>query len=308
MNDKLIYSPPEASSLTVKLMEDYRNNPDSGTSSGIDKLDQHLTPWRSHIVIVQGFTNHGKTTLMNYIAKQNSLTCAEDEIIVHIDTENSLEEAVIKDISAVSDVPIPSILMGKTTDFQWKQVMQAAMNRAQKPIWLMALSEKDYRSGQRATVPMIQKALNFVQETQGKKVKMVVLDYFQRIRFHDNKQPARIVYSEMVNMLQDIALGCGAPLLLGCQTSRSSKKRDNKMPALQDLLETSNLEQSARTVISCYMPGKEDYRVGELWGIGKGYTVTDDLIMLSILKQKGPCPKHIPMRINYEKMNFAPFE
>lgn len=301
--ERLAHSPTEVSTLTVQLLEEYRRNPEKVIVSGIPKLDQRIVPWRSHLVTVQGYTNHFKTSFMNILAQNVERVCEENDVIIYVDVENSLEESTIKDISQVSLVPVPTMLMGKASDKEWKSIMQAATIRATKKIWLLAHSEQDYRARRRATVPDLWEALTYIRDEQEKNIKMIVVDYFQRIRRHDTRQGHRVIYMEMVDMLQDLALGFGCPLLLGSQTARAVKNRQDKMPTLADLMETSNLEQSSRSAISLYMPGKEDYPLGTGWEFGGiNYEVTENLIMISILKQKGVCPIHQPYYIDFENL------
>ena len=313
MSKELVHSPADVSKKGVESIRDNRENPFSGIRTGIEGLDNDfLTPWRPQIITVEAYTNHGKTLFMTKIAENVETTCKDNEVVVFIDLENSLEESTVSSFGRVAQIPIEKLLTGNIKDDEWRRLMQAATQRATKKIWLVAYSEQAYKDREPVSIATIHKALSYItvpesEGGQGKKIKLIVLDYFHQLEVPMGMYQLRFAYKTMMRELETMALGFGCPLLLGAQAGRGTQSRQNRIPTLADLQETSAIEQTSRTVISLYMPAKDfpinsiDYEYG-----GKSFKVTYNLLMVSVLKQKhGRCPITRAFDLNYDTLELT---
>jgi hypothetical protein len=98
-----------------------------------------------------------------------------------------------------------------------------------------------------------------------------------------------------------MALAYHVPVMLGSQAKRISKERAWRLPQIDDGQETSNLEQSADSLLSVWMP-KQDYPEGKPIEYGSlQLVVTPNLLLVGILKQRfGVAPKIIPLHVQPE--------
>ena len=106
---------------------------------------------------------------------------------------------------------------------------------------------------------------------------------------------------DIVDRAKDMALAFGVPVLLGSQAKRDTQSRTWKLPALDDAQETSNLEQSADSLLSLMMP-KQSYPDGQVIEYGSfRVTVGANVLVLGIMKQKfGVAPKLIELHVKPE--------
>ena len=281
-----VFGPQEASTLAVQEIQSLTGTT-PGLMTGIQDFDELLYPLRSNICIIHGITNHGKSTLADIIAENNLPDVAGGEIIVKVLLEDTIEEQVIREASTHTSpfLSVSDITSGKMDKEQEKTFTRAAMQLASQPVWRIGNSRMDYRTGNRADVQMIFDAVSWIKDTQDKKIKMVVIDYFQRIKGR-NAGDYRQMYVEQVEKIDAMAQGFGCPVLLLSQSSREANKQ-KRIPLEYDLSETKMLEDAARTIISVYRPHIH-HPVGSTWELfGESILITDqNFVLLGIQKQK----------------------
>jgi len=114
---------------------------------------------------------------------------------------------------------------------------------------------------------------------------------------------------EIVDLATDMAIAFGTPVMLGTQAGRQVLERRWKLPQMHDAQETSNIEQSASAFLSLYMPAKT-HAVGSVIEIaGQQVTVTKDLLIVALLKQKdGPAPHYFLFRIDFATNKLHPVD
>ena len=145
-------------------------------------------------------------------------------------------------------------------------------------------------------------AIEYIVDYQDVRPTLIILDYLQRIRRErTDGDTMREQFMSIVDHAKDLALAFGAPVILGTQSKRDVKSRKWMLPQPADGQETSNLEQSADSLLSVWMP-KQDYPTGHILQYGDdSYCVSDNLLILGILKQKlGPAPRIIPLHVQPE--------
>lgn len=281
-----VFPPQRAGKLAAQEISELKES-GPGLLTGIPQFDELLYPLRSNICIIHGITNHGKSTLADIVAENNMPKAGSNEIIVKVLLEDTIEEQVIREASANSSpfLSVSEITSGKMNKEQENAFTRAVMKLSALPVWRIGNSRMDYRTGNRADVHMIFDAVSWIRENQEKKIKLIVIDYFQRIR-GENRGDFRQMYVEQVEKIDAMAQGFGCPVLLLSQSSRDANKQ-KRIPLEHDLSETKMLEDAARTIISVYRPHIH-HGVNSTWEFqGESIFLTDDkFILLGIQKQK----------------------
>lgn len=285
------YSPERAVANTLEVIQDRIDNPNTGIRQHIPGLGGVLNPWRAgELIGILGYTSNGKTSLVNYIVTQHAHAIqswkADHEDYNHVNLyvtwEQSIEEQTIVDLSRVTAISANKIFKGELTVDELQTIMgMGADNRRKLPVWLMGHSIKDDRQRPRLSMKEVLDAVCWIEE-QGIVIDMIVLDYLQRIK--RVKSDLREGFMDVVDSAKDLAMRC--PVILLSQAKREVTSREFALPELDDSQETSNFEQSCDQFLSVWMP-KQKYKIGDLLPFrGVGYTVTDKLLVLGILKQK----------------------
>ena len=171
-----IYSPDMVSTMAVQEVEYYHNEP--GIKTGYANLDKVMNPMRpGQLIPVLGFTNHFKSGLMDGLsqnaAAQISLQDTES-IVIYVTWEDSIETIGIKNLAAYSRLDTTALVRGELSKDEWARLRRAAVERAQKPIWLIGHTTQQYRRRQRPTLPDVWQFLEYLVDIQGKKPALLV--------------------------------------------------------------------------------------------------------------------------------------
>jgi replicative DNA helicase len=213
----------------------------------------------------------------------------EGEIAVHTTWEDSIEDYGLSWISHSSRIPIASLYAGDMKEGEWEAVLKAAVERARQPLWAFGHSEANARAGSRRprlTMTDIRRALEYIVDKQKKKVRVIYLDYLQRINRADCKGDTREAYMEIMDRVKDIALDFNTCAVIGSQVRREVRERKWRQPQDNDAQETSNFEHTCDGIISLQLPYKWE-KLGEtvIEGIPP-VRVTEKLMLINTLKQK----------------------
>lgn len=303
--EESVFAPQVVSAQAVQVIEDRHNNKGDGIITGITPLDRVLLPMRpGELVVVCGYTSNYKSGLMNYISRYHARKLQEAETenkaVITFTWEQSIEEQGIVDISQLTRIDVTRMMRGELEELDWKELRKGAVERGTLPWWLVGHSSEGNKRRPRLSMSDAAKVLEYISDVQKIQPVMVVLDYAQRIK-RENSNSIREGLMDIVDRAKDMSLAFHCPVLLGCQSSRSVKERQWRLPQLDDGQETSNLEQSADKFISVWMP-KNDYPDGQTIQYGKTwYTVTNNLLVLGVMKQKfGEAPRILQLHVKPE--------
>lgn len=83
-------------------------------------------------------------------------------------------------------------------------------------------------------------------------IKVLFVDYIQRVRATDLKQPKHLQVGEVVRGLKDIARELEISVIALSQVSRKVDERPNKQPRMADLSDSSEVEKEADLVMTLY--------------------------------------------------------
>jgi len=304
---KPIFSPQNVAVSAYKIIEERANNPQVGVLTGIPSLDAKLNPHRpGELRVVLGYTSNYKTGLMNYIARHAAQEINRrgdnDRVVVSVTWEQSVQEQGVTDLAQISGINITRMMRGETGAEDWSKLRRAAAERGGMPWWLIGHSVQAGERRPRLSMTDLAEALAYLVDVQNVTIELLTLDYLQRIRReNDSGDRTRVAFMDMVDRAKDAALAFSCPVLLGSQAGRQVKTRAWRLPQPDDGQETSNLEQSADSLLSVWMP-KQDYPPGHTisWGSSE-YQVSDNLLVLGVLKQKfGSAPHILPLHVRPE--------
>ena len=288
--EHIVFDPSLVSTLTVDSIKAAKDNPDY-LKTGIPQLDDHYGMQRPRRVNGWlAYTSHGKTSLMNILARNFVSQIGEDEVIVYATWEDSVEDMTLSYLANVSRVPVVSLFNGNLSVGEWESMMKAATQRATTPLWLIGHSEQKESRRPRLTMTDITAAMEYIVDKRKKKVRAVFLDYLQRINRDDKKGEMRGQYMAIMDSVKDLALDFNTCVNIGTQVGRDIKERKWKQPQDNDAQETSNFEQTCDGMISLWIPKKTE-KIGdqliEKTGVdGQAVFVTENLMMIQTLKQK----------------------
>jgi replicative DNA helicase len=302
-----VFSPQQVSQQAVMVVEQRAATRGDGIETGISEVDKWLVPMRpGELVVVLGYTSNYKSGLMNYIARDRARKIqaageAEHKAVITFTWEQSIEEQGIVDISQLIQIPTDKMMRGELNDGEWKRLHIGAVQRGALPWWLVGHSIESKERRPRLTMEDVYRVMEHIVDVQKVKPSLLVLDYLQRMPLAEGRREPRVQFMEMVDKCKDLSLAFGAPVMLGAQSGRQVQSRVWRLPQKDDGQETSNLEQSADKLMSVWMP-KNDYPTGQEIQYGDDkFTVTDNLLLCGILKQKfGPAPKILPLYVKPE--------
>lgn len=288
--ENVVFDPSLVSTLTVASIRAAREHPDC-LATGIPQMDDHYVMFRPRRVNgILAYTSHGKTSLMNILARNFVPQLSDDEIVVYSTWEDSIEDLSLSFLANVSKIPLQSLFGGHLGINEWESMMKAATKRAETPLWLIGHSEQKEARRPRLTMTDIKAAVEYIVDKRGKKVRAIFLDYLQRINRDDQRGEMRGQYMAIMDHVKDLALNFNTCVTIGTQVGRDVKERKWKQPQDQDAQETSNFEQTCDGMISLWMPKKTE-RIGDCLIERKSpeeqaVFVTDNLMLIQTLKQK----------------------
>ena len=304
--DRLLFAPQQVSTQAYQVIEKRSADPRVGIKTGIASVDKYLNPHRpGELRVVLGYTSNYKSGFMNFIARNTAREIikrgdSDKRCIITVTWEQSVEEQGITDLAQLSVIDIGKMMRGELEQAEWAKLRRAAVERGGLPWWLIGHSSEDRERRPRMSMTDLAGAIAALVDGQGITPELVCLDYLQRIK-REGDHDTRIQFMEIVDRCKDMALAFNVPVMLGSQAGRSVKARKWQLPQLDDAQETSNLEQSADSFISLWMP-KTSYPDGEVVEYGtEKICVDQNMLVCGIMKQKfGLAPKIVFLHVKPE--------
>jgi replicative DNA helicase len=297
MSEKTVFDPQGIGTAAVKVVEERAANPKAGLRTGIEAVDRVLNPHRpGELRVILGFTRNYKSGLMNYICRHNARRLIENgeadkKAVITVTWEQSIEEQGIVDIAQIVALDTTKLMRGELDEHEWKKLRKGAVQRGALPWWIVGHSSESKERRPRLTITDVARALEYIVDVQKVEPYLIALDYLQRVQ-REKGSTMREQFMTIVDRAKDMAMAFHVPVMLGSQAGRDVQARNWRLPQIEDGQETSNLEQSADSFLSVWMP-KNDYPTGTQLEYGDtDYTVNDNLLIMGILKQKfGPSPR-----------------
>lgn len=226
----------------LKGLIDKLSNPESmiGIPSGFPTIDRVVGGWHQKDLIVVGSRPAvGKTAFMINAARASGVPT------LIISAEMGADQIIQRMISAQASVPSQLFRTGGLTDDHMRRIVAAAAETKDDPIYMF-----DEPS------PTFSTVLREVQRHIHKYgVKLVMIDYLQRLTPSD----ARVSRSEQVardvRAIKTMSQRLDIATLLLCQVNRAVDERDDKVPRMSDMSDSSEIEKEADVILTLYREG-----------------------------------------------------
>ena len=185
--DQAIYTPSEVSDIGLKNIQAIQANAPRSVGLDIVGIKDYLVPvppGRMGVVIAQ--TSNYKTGLLNFMvyttAEQLNKQKRFDECIIHISTEDLIEEQAISELARVAKVDSAMISRGEI--LEWGGLFKAAIMIADIPVYRIGESlTRALRpdAAPRLYLSNINRTIERMRELYNLKPALVVLDYLQAL-------------------------------------------------------------------------------------------------------------------------------
>jgi replicative DNA helicase len=228
-----------------------------GLPTGYADLDEAIGGLRApDLVVIAGRPGQGKSLIGLCIADNVGTRLGLPVLFASL--EMTEEQLTQRRVAAVAKVPLTNIVRHQATDGDWERI-----RRARDRLTATALHVDDTPS---ASVAHIRGRLHAMARA-GNPARLLVIDYlgFMAAPKAESRQQA---VADLARQCKNaLAREFGIPVILLCQLNRLVETRADKLPALADLRESGEIEQSADIVIllhreDAYEP--ESPRAGEI--------------------------------------------
>jgi len=315
---KHIYTPLEVANAGYREAERIQN---ASSKTGIDMpfvygSDIHtyfarVMPWE--IVMVVGQTHNGKTLLADWwengMCEQLKAEQREDEVIVHISVEESLEAMSFQQHSKYSGIPVSDIASGVADLAK----LRIATNKIKGiNIYRIADSVMVDDEAPSLTLSNIYRILKALRsgEVTGSPVDIaaVWVDYLQalpldeEVRRESAEKQRRLQVRSDVFRMRKMTVHLGAPIFCNVQAKQDIDSRHPfYIPGIYDGEETSSIGQRPDRILGVWMPKVKHFRIGEtVPGIG---LITEELFYIKVNKQRGGFPSGKIFALKWDYQN-----
>ena len=220
-------------------------------SSGITGLDTGYTELnrltlgfqKSDIIILAARPSVGKTALaLNFAYKISR----RDIPVAIFSAEMPAVMLVKRLISAASNINLSKIISNNLTEGEKYQVNEAIRNIAKTKMFID-------ESPNIKLMDLVAKARKL--KANCPELGLIIIDYLGLITAKSEQEKdfsRQQEVSDISRQLKQLARDLNVPIMVVCQLSRDSEKRDNKRPMLSDLRESGAIEQDADVVMLLY--------------------------------------------------------
>jgi len=222
---------------------DYANI--TGVSSGLESLDEITGGWQnSDLVIVAARPAMGKTAFMLHALREAAIY--QGQAVGVFSLEMSSKQLVDRLISAEANISMNDIKFRNLNENNIKKLWEDISGIANATILIddtAAINITDLRA----------KAIRMKHEAG---IKMLFIDYLGLMRpAVSNRNSNRTNdIGEISRALKSLAKELDIPVIALCQLNRSLEARSIKIPMLNDLRDSGDIEQDADMVIFLYRP------------------------------------------------------
>lgn len=316
-----VFTPSEVSTYTQQWIKNLAANQNRSVQIGIPTLRDYfapLMPGQLCSVIAQttnyksGFLHSWERSIALDLMKEGR----EDEIVIHVSVEESVEEQGILQLSIESGEDSESLARGQVQD--WGKLMQAAIHIGVIPIYRIGDALSRAEDMPNLYVSNMIRAIEYIQGlgerkllTWTPKIAAIFFDYLQAFPFDpEHRVPGndqrRLQVRDDIYHLRQAAHKFNCPVIVAVQAKQhleGAPSEEFYMPGIYDGEESASIGQRSDRILTLWMP-KTKHRVGKVISIDDGHKVAVDenLIFIKVAKQRGRLPsgKAYQCRINFQ--------
>lgn len=235
---KTVFSLRESLQQAHKYLSDTLDkNGLTGITTGLSDLDDFIGGFHdTDLVVIGARPAMGKTALL-----LNFAFCAGVPCGIH-STEQAALQVALRFLSMQSRVDSRLVRNAELDDFQWSSVTTATTKLLEKQIWI----------DEQSTPSISEIARQARRWKQQHDVKIIFVDYIQRIKGGDPRQPKHERVEAVVVGLKSLAKELNVPVVALAQVNRDVEKRADKRPGMGDLKDSGAIEQEADVIGMLY--------------------------------------------------------
>ena len=304
---KWVFSPQEAYAAGVEYAAQIQENKDRSLRFPVGKMDTYFSPvLPGQTVCIQAKSQNYKSGFIRVwehdAARQLSAAGRENEVIVHVDTEHTLEELALTEVALASGIPLADISRGNVS--KWDKVISAATTVNGIKIYRIA-NRLGEDHGPDLHLTNVRKAIKALAtgKVTGSPVTIaaIFIDYLQALPIDPEVEQGtknmdkqrRLQVRQDVYGIKRMAQKFKCPLVCGVQARQiltGTLGPTMLIPGLYDGEETSAIAQRFTRSIGLWLV-KNDFAPGDILNHkGQSFPVTEDLLMIRVLKQQGNLP------------------
>jgi replicative DNA helicase len=233
------------------LSADLKNTPE-GLVTGYAELDELITLPAAALTVIGGRPSHGKSALLQNIFR--NAVYREDSAFLFCSYEVDWRQVYIRFLQMESGAILNekqnyraflNYLREGKTDNTYIETAKRTLDELIAAGRLIVLDESYFVDELAAVVH----TLNDRTPLGG-----VFVDYLQLVKPRDTRPTRQVQLQVIMAQLRELAKGTGIPIVTAAQVGRAAETRDGRMPKLEDVRESGDIEQEADVVIGVHNP------------------------------------------------------
>ena len=211
----------------------------SGITTGFYRLDQMTDGLQlREMAIIAARPSIGKTAIAIAIAEAAAIQARVPTLFISL--EMSKESIFRRSVASIGGVPMQNLKSGDLSEGDMRSMSGASAKIASSPLWFL-----DGSSSQ--SIASITANIRRAVRKHG--VKLVIIDYLQKIKAADRAEKRTYEVAEVSGKLKDIAVQTGVAMLCLAQLNRENEKDKGRQPRLTDLADSGQIERDADCVM-----------------------------------------------------------
>ena len=312
-----IYTPAEVSTYATQQIEFIERNKHRALKFFIPGISDYFAPiLPGEVCAIIAQTSNYKSGFLHAweyaLAQQLSKDKRDDEIIIHVSVEESVEEQAYLLFGVETGEDAGEIARGNVQD--WHKLKQAAIRIGTIPIYRIGNSLARSEDYPELYLSNMVRSIKYMRdELLGRNLRIAAIffDYLQafpfdpEVRRADRDTQRRLQVREDIYRLRQAAAYFETPVIVAVQAKQNLNDAHKAMyiPGIYDGEESSAIAQRCDRIIQLWLP-KMNWPVNEHIDYnGLSYTVSENLLLLKVGKQRGRLPsgQTFKCRIDYTK-------
>ncbi len=302
-----LHTPPETAAKGVDYIQALHDNKHRQMPYCIDVIREYLAPLMpGNTLGIIAQTSNYKSGLINfwerYLADYLSSAGRDEETIIHVDTEETVETLAMNEIAVNSKFRVPDLVRGNVTD--WKGLRIATGKIVNYNILRIAhtLGAEDQPDLHLSNIQRIIEHAVAGDLFDGRKIRpaIIFVDYLQALdidpevrRGSKLTDQRRLQVRDDIFRIKKMARVFDCSLVVGIQAKQALEGHagpNMRIPGTYDGEETSAIAQRLDRLIAQWMP-KSTHRVGDFVDHhGTPVEIAEDRLWQRVNKQRGGLP------------------
>ena len=312
-----IYTPPEVMDATLKAVQKMREKSQRGINLGISGIDDYFAPLMpGQICSIIAQTSNYKSGTMHCIqrhAVKQLERQGRDEMLIHVSTEEDIEEQGFLEIARVTGITVDDMARGNISESQLTKLERSVVRLGAMNIYRIGTSVMRSEDSPDLYLSNIIRVIQFARKRvrgEESKIAGIYVDYLQALpldpetKKHGGDSQRRLQVRQDFYRLRKYGNYFECPIWLAVQAKQNlqgAPGHNMLIPGNYDGEETSTIAQRSDRIISQWLP-KMTHQMGtEIEHKNYRFTVDENLMFMKIGKQRGGLPsgRTFQCRVDY---------